>query len=151
MSERKLAAQNLRTEAAVNMAAKIANMTPEEISMQIDGEARAQGFIPRVFIVDDEVESRHLFKEALASFTVVEADDGKEALEVMQEEEVGLVITGIDMPSIDGFSLLEVWRRRYPQLSMLALSNDSDIDEVRASEFDGCIARAAKWRNCASY
>ena len=68
-SERKLAAQCLRTEAAVNMASKIGNMTPEEISVHIDGEA--QGFIPRVLIVDDEVDSRHLFKEALASFTVV--------------------------------------------------------------------------------
>ena len=117
-------------------------MTPAEISMQIDGEARAQGFTPRVLIVDDEVDSRHLFKEALASFTVVEADDGKEALEMVQEEEIDLVITGIDMPNMDGFSLLEVLRSRYPQLSVLALSNDSDVDEVRASEFDGFFDRA---------
>ena len=54
-SERKLAAQCLRTEAAVNMASKIGNMTPEEISMHIDGEA--QGFTPRVLIVDDEVNT----------------------------------------------------------------------------------------------
>ena len=72
-------------------------------------------------------------KEALASFTVVEADDGKETLEMVQEEEVDLIITGIDRPNIDGFTLLEVLRRRYPQLSMLALSNDSDLEEVRAS------------------
>ena len=85
------------------MAAKIGDMTPEEISMHID--RNATGFTPRVLIVDDEVDSRHLFTESLASFTVVEADDGKEALEMVEEEEVDLVITGIDMPNMDGFSL----------------------------------------------
>ena len=61
---------------------------------------------------------------------------------MVQEEEVDLVITGIDMPNMEGFSLLEVLRSRYPQLSVLALSNESDLDEVRASEFDGFIDRA---------
>jgi CheY-like chemotaxis protein len=58
--------------------------------------------IPRVFIVDDEAEFRLLVKDALPGFDVVEAENGRQALDVVQEVKLDLVITDIKMPVLDG-------------------------------------------------
>ena len=105
--------------------------------MYIDEQVKT--LIQRVLIVDDEADFRRLVKEALPSFIVVEAGDGKEALELVQEEELDLVITDIRMPNMDGFGLLDNLRSQYPQLPVLAVSGYLEADEARERDFDGFV------------
>jgi two-component system chemotaxis response regulator CheY len=64
-----------------------------------------------VLIVDDSAAIRKILQRVLgqANFPishVFEAGDGAEALEVMKSHKVGLVLSDINMPRMDGLQLL---------------------------------------------
>ena len=137
VQERQLLQERLRSDAAIEMAADRGDMSIDEVAMQIDEQVG--NLTPKVLVVDDEADFRRLVKEALIAFTVVEAGDGKEALAIVEQEELDLVITDIRMPNMDGFGLLENLRGKYPQLPVLAVSGYLDADEARGRDFDGFI------------
>lgn len=63
-----------------------------------------------ILIVDDSVSVRHLIRKSLESsgFTsLLEAGDGKEALDVLMEHTVNLIISDIHMPKVNGIELLK--------------------------------------------
>ncbi|MDZ7611772.1 MAG: response regulator [Candidatus Moranbacteria bacterium] len=64
---------------------------------------------PTVLIVDDHEMIRENYADVFADngFEVLSANDGVEALEKVDKNEVDLVFTGIIMPRMDGFQLLE--------------------------------------------
>lgn len=59
-----------------------------------------------VLIVDDEERIRLLIKEYCLNekYTVLEASDGIQALDVIKENKVDIVILDIMMPNMDGLS-----------------------------------------------
>lgn len=61
----------------------------------------------KILIVDDIDENRYLLKNYLESdgYIVIEAKNGIEALEILKNNEVHLIISDILMPQMDGFSL----------------------------------------------
>lgn len=135
--ERQLLEERLRSDAAVEMAAERGDMSIDEVAMHIDQQVGS--LTQRVLVVDDEADFRRLVKEALGSFAVVEAGDGREALVIVQEQDLDLVITDIRMPNMDGYELLQNLRRQYPHLPVLAVSGYVNADEARAQDFDGFI------------
>src|ERR1700687_2975556 len=62
-----------------------------------------------VLVVDDEPEIRTSLRGILAEegLRVVEAQDGRQALDVIQRENPELVILDIWMPEVDGLLLLQ--------------------------------------------
>ena len=65
---------------------------------------------PRVIIVDDTTEARLLIRRILQSqgdFTILEANNGKEALRVIRREKPDLIILDLMMPELDGFGVLD--------------------------------------------
>ena len=95
----------------------------------------------RPLVIDDEANFRKLVSSALTSFTVVEASDGQEALAMVQEDELDLVITDIRMPNMDGFGLLQNLRAEFPLLPVVAVSRYLEDDDVRDHEFDEVIEK----------
>jgi len=89
--------------------------------------------------VDDEPEFRRFVKETLASFMVMEAGSGLEALEIIQEEQLDLIIADIRMPEMDGCTLLTNLRSRFPGLPVLAVSGYLGADDLLSYGFDGFI------------
>jgi two-component system chemotaxis response regulator CheY len=74
-----------------------------------------------VLIVDDSAAIRKILQRVLAQTevplgTILEAGDGLEALERLKANHVGLVLSDINMPNMDGIELLTriranpVWR-----------------------------------------
>ncbi len=63
----------------------------------------------RVLLVDDEKGIRFLLSEALLhrGFEVSLARDGQESLEKLKEDRFDLVITDINMPRLDGVSMVK--------------------------------------------
>ena len=62
--------------------------------------------MPSVLIVDDEPFIRRLVSttlEDVASFELLEAENGREALEVAEREHPQIVFLDIDMPEVDGY------------------------------------------------
>lgn len=97
-----------------------------------------------ILVVDDDPEIRRLVKEGLSSLEVVEASDGKEALQLVREEPPDLAITDLEMPGMDGFALLAQLRTLYPDLPVLALSDYGEVGKIQQSDFDGIIEKPLK-------
>lgn len=85
------------------------------------------GYKPgKILFVDDEQEVRSIARLALeqAGYQLIEAADGQEALKCFeqQREEIGLVITDVLMPNLDGLGLAARLHKLDPELPILLLS-----------------------------
>lgn len=98
----------------------------------------------RILVVDDEPKIRNLVKKALPAFEVVEASNGKEALQSIQEKTPDLIITDIKMPEMDGITFLTLLRNQHPDMPVLALSGYVSSEEILPYTFDGFIAKPLK-------
>src|SRR4051812_49230464 len=62
----------------------------------------------KILVVDDELEHRQYLADVIRGFghDVLEAGDGQEALSVLADSLVDVLITDLMMPRMDGFELL---------------------------------------------
>lgn len=67
-----------------------------------------------ILVVDDEASIRSLLRDFLEmdAYSVLEAEDGLEALDQCVSADIDLVITDIDMPRLDGYGFLRTLRER---------------------------------------
>lgn len=68
---------------------------------------------PTVLIAEDSRDTRIMLKRAfeLKGYSVIEAADGSEALEVIQEHRPGLIVIDLNMPVVDGLQAIREIRR----------------------------------------
>ena len=59
--------------------------------------------MPNILIADDEKEIIRLLKIYLNDYNVLEANDGQQALAILNSEQVDLAIVDIMMPKVDGY------------------------------------------------
>lgn len=78
----------------------------------------------QVLVVDDEKGIRDLVHDALSlsGFDVIGAADGLEALALLRNKKWDLCILDINLPKVDGFTLLEKLREKDSQTPVLLLS-----------------------------
>ena len=93
--------------------------------------------MPRILAVDDSPSVRKMVEAALRSarHEVVTAVDGQEALDTLERQAFDLVILDVNMPRLDGLSLLRTVRQRsdWNALKVLMLTTESeDADRQRA-------------------
>lgn len=83
-----------------------------------------------ILIADDEKEIRELLRLYLENegYIVVEAADGREALELMDKTHVDLCVLDIMMPKLDGYGVLRELRKSYniPVIILSAKNADSE-------------------------
>lgn len=60
----------------------------------------------KILIVDDEEVMREFLLEVFAPYEPLSARDGEEAISVLQENSVRVLITDLKMPQMDGLELL---------------------------------------------
>ncbi len=67
----------------------------------------------KILLVDDDIFIRGMYSEVLrgAGFIVIEANNGLEALNLVGKEKPDLIFTGIIMPQMTGFELMEALRK----------------------------------------
>jgi DNA-binding response regulator resD len=85
----------------------------------------------KVLVVDDEAKMRKLVKDFLSikGFTVVEAGDGEEALEIFyKEKDIKLILLDVMMPRMDGWETLRAIREQsdLPIIMLTARSEERD-------------------------
>src|SRR5262245_43074994 len=68
---------------------------------------------PTVLIAEDSRDTRIMLKRAfeLKGYSVIEAEDGSEALEAMSEYHPSLVVVDLNMPVIDGLETIKKIRK----------------------------------------
>ena len=77
-----------------------------------------------ILIVEDDEGTRELLRDACAmtGYEVKTASDGQKALSILRTENIQLVITDINMPRMDGLTMLEKLRKEDNQTPVLMLS-----------------------------
>jgi CheY-like chemotaxis protein len=76
--------------------------------------------MPTVLVADDNDDTRQMFQSLLAAkgYRVVEASDGEQAVEFVQQENPGLVLLDLGLPRLNG---LNVIRRLRKELGLIDL------------------------------
>ncbi len=98
-----------------------------------------------ILTVDDTASMRQMISFTLNSVghEVIQASDGKEALKVLQGKKVDLVIADINMPNMDGITLVKSLREQadYKFIPILVLTTESQ----EAKRQQGKVAGATGW------
>ena len=90
----------------------------------------------RIILVDDEEEVRKSIIKKIdwnaAGFQVVgDAENGEEALERIEALEPDVVLTDIRMPYMDGLTLAEKVRQRFPSTKIVIFSGYDDFEYAK--------------------
>jgi Transcriptional regulatory protein, C terminal./Response regulator receiver domain. len=77
-----------------------------------------------ILVVDDDKNARRLMEAALTAenYTVFTAENGEEALKVMEKEHIDLVIVDIMMPKMNGYEFTKILRESNNNLPILMIS-----------------------------
>lgn len=99
----------------------------------------------KVLAVDDSASMRQMVSFTLkgAGYEVVQAADGVEALEFARQNGVDLVLTDVNMPRMDGITLVRELRQlsTYRHTPMLVLTTESSTEK----KMQGKAAGATGW------
>ena len=80
----------------------------------------------KILIVDDEEDltwsiSRKLQKDS-RNFEIICANSGRQALEMLSENRVDLMVTDLRMPGISGLRLLSEVKSKYPRTQVIIMT-----------------------------
>lgn len=83
-----------------------------------------------ILIVDDEVDFLSSIQRALRKepYQVLVADNGPEALQILKNKAVSLVISDYMMPEMDGLALIKQIHTDHPRILTIMLTALSEID-----------------------
>ncbi|MHB9131876.1 MAG: HD-GYP domain-containing protein [Armatimonadota bacterium] len=84
----------------------------------------------RILVVDDEEVVREPLTEALGwvGYSADGAGSVDEALEMLLRNEYDLLFCDLVMPGANGFTLMEVVRRQYPELAVIVLTGHATVE-----------------------
>ena len=106
----------------------------------------------KILVVEDNPNMSSLLADMLEVFAVesVRAADGEEALRMINEENVGLVITDLRMPKMSGTELLTVLKDTYPDLPVVLISGFSIAeagDKTAVERADGFLTKPFRMKD----
>jgi adenylate cyclase len=84
-----------------------------------------------ILYVDDEQQNLVSFKAAFRrEYTILTALSGKEAIEILKDKDVGLIISDQRMPEMTGVQFLERILPEYPDAIRIVLTGFSDVEAI---------------------
>lgn len=91
-----------------------------------------------ILIVEDDTNTRLLTSARLKlNFTVLEAENGLQALDILYSQAVDLVIADVMMPVMDGFTMLKTLREDDNRIPVLLLTAKNAFDDKRSGFSSG--------------
>lgn len=105
----------------------------------------------RVLIVDDNRASRDLIRAILKTVPcdIIEAADGREALNLMQQQRPDLVLLDVDMPGLDGLAVVKHIREDtsladLPVVAVTAFAMEGDREKGMAAGFTEYLTKPVR-------
>ncbi len=97
-----------------------------------------------ILLVEDELPFRQIYRDALEmyGYNVIEAEDGEEALKVIEQTPPDLVLLDIVLPKLSGFDVLTNVKqnpktKQIPVIVYSVLNDKASIDRAVALGADG--------------
>jgi len=92
----------------------------------------------KILIIDDDSYTREMYKEVFSNenFEVVTAKDGVEGLDKATKENPDVIFTGIMMPRMDGFAMIDALKKNISTCNMpIVISSHlgREVDRQRAN------------------
>jgi CheY-like chemotaxis protein len=83
--------------------------------------------MPRILVMDDEVDTRTLIEDILASagYEVVLAADGLEGMRQCHAMPIDVAVVDLFMPNREGLETIKELRHQFPDFPIVAMSGDS--------------------------
>lgn len=83
----------------------------------------------KVLVVDDNDMIREVMVDLLSDegYTMLEAENGLLALNVIEKEHIDLIITDIFMPDEDGIGTIFKLKKNFPDIKIIAISGGGQI------------------------
>ncbi len=93
----------------------------------------------RVLVVDDEEFIRSIIRERLEieGFSVDEAQNGNDALAKLGTGSYSILLTDIQMPEMDGITLLREVSRRFPEMARIVMTAHAELETAVAALKNG--------------
>ena len=100
----------------------------------------------KVLVVDDEKGIRVLLSEVLVhrGFEVSLARDGQESLEKLEKNHFDLVITDINMPRLDGVSMLKNMRKAGREEKIIIMTGNPSDQRLMDEDMPQVVTRLSK-------
>ncbi len=102
----------------------------------------------KILVAEDNPANRELMGEVLSGrgYEIIEACDGQEALQKIEEMEPDLVLLDIQLPVLDGFAVLQRLRQmpRFASLRVVAVTANAmkeDREKGLKAGFDAYISK----------
>ena len=100
----------------------------------------------KILVVDDELELERLLKQrfrkriSAKEIELIFAQNGKDALKKLQRDrQIEMVLTDINMPEMDGLTLLDKLREVDPNLKAVVISAYGDMKNIRTAMNSGAF------------
>jgi CheY-like chemotaxis protein len=90
-----------------------------------DPQAAAPVAPPTILVADDTRDAAQVIARLLedTGYAALAAHSAREALDLLDERsEIGLVLSDVRMPGLDGFDLVRVLRHRFPALPVILMT-----------------------------
>ena len=132
--------------------ANIADL-PQAESLTEDTVPEAGASASRVLIVEDNIELLRLMKRLLQHrYHVLTANDGREALQLIQTNKIDIVVSDVMMPEMDGYQLTDHIKHNeiyshLPIILLTAKTTEEDQQKALLAGADGYITKPFKIRD----
>jgi len=85
---------------------------------------------PRVLVVEDDTENRTAISKVLegADYRVLQADNGQQALDLLEEENVDIVVTDLRLPIMDGVELLKRAKAVDQEIEVIMITGHGTVE-----------------------
>jgi DNA-binding NtrC family response regulator len=113
----------------------------------------AAGKLPgrTILVVDDEEHVRAALSKLLEreGYTVTAAEGPTEALEILRQQPIKLVISDQNMPDMSGIEFFRLIRERHPNVCRIMLTGDPERDTIIRAVNEGEVYRflPKPWNN----
>jgi CheY-like chemotaxis protein len=108
----------------------------------------------RVLVAEDNAVNRELLRELLNTrgYSVIEACNGQEALDMVEQSQPDLLLLDIGMPILDGFATVRKIRENpslatLPVLAVTAYAMQGDRENILNAGFDGYLSKPINARD----
>ena len=85
----------------------------------------------KILVVDDEFPVRDILQKGLSQmggFSVEAAQNGREAIQKIENDLFDLVLTDVKMPEMDGLELLKAIKETWPEMMVILMTGYGSIE-----------------------
>ncbi|MDP8202215.1 MAG: sigma-54 dependent transcriptional regulator [Candidatus Tenebribacter burtonii] len=83
----------------------------------------------KILIVDDEKDTREIFKRHLENeYTIDTANSALAAIEKLEQNSYHIILSDLVMPGEDGLSLLKKIKKNWPEIAVMVISGKASIE-----------------------